>query len=412
MEKFVETVKKIFGKKIEIILEEHEEYKIKIANKEFSLNKREFMEIENTVNNKKVDELILFDENTYEVLIDESGPFLRSEEYTLIDEENKIIYKIGKPSKEYIVFIIKKIEELEEKILKRSTLIPSHILERIVNECENIFDVFSVILRRYNVLQIKSDNTVVLNKFRELSSSLLFQFSYNLGISIYEVKHYEELFSNYRMALKRVSVDEIEPPKRKYILDLVYHYQMGLSINHPALQFISFYHIVEHFFNEVFNENIINEVKNEITGPQFSYKRNNDIKKLIKKIKDNLLLDVENNVSKSEINALELTLKKYIRIEKLVEKLNDLNIENCEYYNQNKVSFSDGDIIDFLNSDKNKIFKNIAKRIYKTRNAVIHSKADEKDKYIPFKHERILIKEIPLIKTIAEQIIIETSEII
>jgi hypothetical protein len=81
------------------------------------------------------------------------------------------------------------------------------------------------------------------------------------------------------------------------------------------------------------------------------------------------------------------------------------------YYASNKVEFSGGDTIRF-NGDQSEVIKALARRIYKTRNALVHSKDGPKGKYTPFTDDRWLIPEIPLMRFIAEQIIIATSELL
>jgi len=56
----------------------------------------------------------------------------------------------------------------------------------------------------------------------------------------------------------------------------------------------------------------------------------------------------------------------------------------------------------------------IANRIYKTRNALVHSKsndyiAKERGIYKPFKNNKELSKEIPLMRYISEAIIIKSA---
>jgi hypothetical protein len=38
------------------------------------------------------------------------------------------------------------------------------------------------------------------------------------------------------------------------VSDLLYHYQLAVGADNPLLECISYYHIAEHFFEEVFNE--------------------------------------------------------------------------------------------------------------------------------------------------------------
>lgn len=47
---------------------------------------------------------------------------------------------------------------------------------------------------------------------------------------------------------------------------------------------------------------------------------------------------------------------------------------------------------------------------YATRNAVVHSKYGERLRYEPFKHDKHLGKEIPLMRAVAEEIIISSAD--
>lgn len=56
----------------------------------------------------------------------------------------------------------------------------------------------------------------------------------------------------------------------------------------------------------------------------------------------------------------------------------------------------------------------MANRVYKTRNSLVHSKSNEvklneRGIYKPFKDSKALLKEIPLLKEISEEIIIKSA---
>lgn len=161
----------------------------------------------------------------------------------------------------------------------------------------------------------------------------------------------------------------------------------------------------------MFYEKIVTEIREELTSPRFSPRRDKDINKLVKFIKKKIRLDNEHELIKNESEALKFTLIKYVNVEKLLDGLNEMNSGIIDYYTNTNVSFSNGSKINFSLEDE-KIYKQISNRIYKTRNAVIHSKSDEKERYMPFKHEGQLLKEIPLLQIIAEEIIISTSEML
>lgn len=110
-------------------------------------------------------------------------------------------------------------------------------------------------------------------------------------------------------------------------------------------------------------------------------------------------------------NALRLCLLEYVKeLEDLENLINRIDSKAIEYYRNNVVVFADdGKSIDF-SSSLDEIYKNIGDRIYSTRNAIVHSKDGEKLRYTPFKHDKDLRKEIPLIRAVAELVIINSAK--
>ena len=90
-----------------------------------------------------------------------------------------------------------------------------------------------------------------------------------------------------------------------------------------------------------------------------------------------------------------------------------IETETFTYFRE-EISFSNGDAIDLDNYTSDKLPKKIAARIYKTRNALVHHKSNtarlkERGIYHPFKDEAELSNEIPLMRFVAEAIIIKTA---
>lgn len=196
--------------------------------------------------------------------------------------------------------------------------------------------------------------------------------------------------------------NDFEAPKRKYNSNLIDYYNLAISSEDPFISFISYYHIIEYYFDEVYREQQINTLRNSITSPRFSYKDDKQLFNIIEKIiKDNRL--VRENGSGNEQQSLNYILNKYINdLDDFKQRLNN---EELNFYQNNNVIFSTGDVI-IWDKDKDKILKAISNRIYKTRNALIHSKSSKKDvTYHPYLHKTELEKEISLIKTVAEYII-------
>ncbi|WP_200897123.1 hypothetical protein [Halomonas sp. KO116] len=113
----------------------------------------------------------------------------------------------------------------------------------------------------------------------------------------------------------------------------------------------------------------------------------------------------------SEQEGLRLSLIKFVDLDELVDKIKDYDESLLEYYRTNSVSFSGGITVNFESDEKELCFKHLAGRIYKTRNAIVHRKESEKTKYTPFRDDQKLVKEVPLIRFVAEQIIFSTSQL-
>lgn len=112
-----------------------------------------------------------------------------------------------------------------------------------------------------------------------------------------------------------------------------------------------------------------------------------------------------------EKTGLLLCLKKYIPdLEQLKSSITAIDPNSLNHYQTSDVSFaSDGKKINF-NDSSDAIYATIRNSVYSIRNSVVHSKESERLKYEPFRHDKELTKEIPLIRAIAEEIIINSAK--
>ncbi|WP_456452068.1 hypothetical protein [Thermococcus sp.] len=414
-------------------------------------SKKQLIELLNELNNtpktsENLAEAILYTGKLYEVPVKIAGKHfmttrLLSRIPQLNDPTNNIKYNIGLLSDLYLLFILLKLKEkklfeyVSHEIRRRirrelhwafktelynENEINEDDIEKRIKDIESK-DIITLLKDNFPLpfrytLKIETDESQhSVEHFEEIGDALLFNLAYNLDIAIIKVTSFEELYRVQRFRrLRRSRTDELEPPRRKYIPDLVYHYQMAISADSPILQFLSFYHILEHFFQRVYIDDLLKMIQDEITSPYFSYKRRKDLQRLYSKIKKRIEYEHKNQC---EREALILTLKKFVDIEELKSLLEEYDPSLIEYYQNHKVEFSNGSKIDWT-KEKDKIIELIAQRIYDTRNAIVHSKDMYKSskgdikklpKYIPFKHDKDLQKEIPLIRFIAEQIIIKSS---
>lgn len=265
------------------------------------------------------------------------------------------------------------------------------------------------VIPRFKTLQIRSKEEKPLKDFEINSSSFLFTLGYNSNISFYPTSITEDFTRTVRISrIRRSRLEDIEPPKRKYNQDLILYYQKGISAESEDLQFLSFYHIFEHFFERIYNEDLLSAIQDKITSPAFSYKRTKDLNTLVKVIQNKLQYKNE-EFKINEPEALRLVLDKFIvDFEDVKNELNVYDDSLIDYYKTSEVSFSKGNKVNFDN-ERTSILKNLRERIYKTRNAIVHSKDNDKTKYLPFKHDKELSREIILMRIIAERVVIGSS---
>ena len=362
------------------------------------------------MDNMNKDKVALYDETTYEIALDRRLDFMRfidrSELGVIEDCENQIKYTITNASQEYSLWFLSSLEIREIKFLFNR----SSMMLRVENQENNqlsLLDFLCQNLRTLITLQIHSISTRTKNQFEQLFDSFRFQMTNYANNVIMPIDNFKYLVPLHFGRRSPNSINDFTAPKRIYNEELTNQYYMGISSKLPFVEFISYYHVMEYFFEKVYNDDLIKNLQDRISSPRFSVKREKDIKEVVKYV-NKKVRDKNEHYDINEQEALELVLKKYIDI---VELLNMLTSPLIDYYKSTEVPFSKGDIIDFNDNLNPILFRKMAARIYKTRNSIIHSKPGDKAVYSPFKDDKSLEKEIPLLRYIAEEIIIKNSKI-
>jgi hypothetical protein len=385
-------------------------------NHNFKLAKAKLSEeIQKLAEYEEVSETVISTKKTYEILVREEGPFFRMrprENDTVVeleDSENKLHYRLIRPSNTFALYLLLKAAKVgEPRALSRP--FPSHRVFEMAEEEELcVLDIMKRFLAGRLTLKIDSETTRSTAEFEKYSSAFLFNISYNTDSALVQQRDFDELLRSGRITrTRRYNMDELDPPRRFYIPDLIHHYQLAVGTENPMLEYISYYHISEHFFENVFNEELIEKVRTKITHPDFSYKRKKDISSLIKDIGKSIKMRDE-SMTFNELEGLRLTLKKFINLDELIEKIEAYDPSLIEYYKSTPVPFSNAPVVDLKLEDADVVIKHLGSRIYQTRNAIVHSKESEKSKYTPFRDDSKLVKEVPLLRFISEQIIFSTS---
>lgn len=361
------------------------------------------------------DETALYSDSGYEIIVREesSGPMrrIRDDKIEVKNEENGLVYELSPASDEYLIWLLNEIRlNLSPRDFRLGFYYSPRIDRFLEEESEaTLIDFIRLTSFRFLTLKITSDKKQSPSQFSKLTHAFLFHIGYNLDVALVPQRLLEEIARRGRITrMRRSRADEIDPPRRIYNEDLVQHYLLAVSTDNPVIEYLSYYHILEHFYEAVFNDDLLETIKSKITDPGFSYKRKKDIGLLINTIKRSLQIRSE-TITFSESEALRLCLSKYVQLPELISKLSEYDESLLDYYKTTKVEFSGGNEVDIEDNDEEGVLKLLTKRIYATRNALVHSKDGDKSKYTPFKDDRILVKEVPLMRFVAEMVVLTES---
>lgn len=354
----------------------------------------------------------LYNDTTYEIALDRRVDIIRYFDRNDIgdieDCENHIKYTIGVASLEYIFWVLLTLDGRDVRRL-RDIALPRAYIEAKYRSTENVkgslFEFLRELFQSVMTIKIVCTESKSQEQFEQIFDAFRFQATNHYNDVIMPINDFKELCIGRVGRRRGSSPDEFTAPKRIYIKELTNQYYMGLSSELPFVEFICYYHVMEYFFEKVYNDDMIKSLQDKISSPRFSIKREKDIQDVIKFVTKKVH-DKNERYDINELEALELVLKKYIDIADVQDALHSLTID---YYRTSEVPFSKGDMVDFNDITNPKLYKKMAARIYKTRNSIIHSKSGEKAVYSPFTDDEALAKEIPLLRYIAEEIIIKTS---
>ena len=341
----------------------------------------------------------------------------RARTVTSDDSINGISYEVGYPTAEYSLYLLMLIKDAMNQQQGRNSRIPPMRLrrpfERYFGEGENTLE--TILPKMIGEFSLKivntSGNYKSLNILRKMKTSFEFEFMYKTGNSLVEFLDILDMFPMDNGIRSRTSETQIDtPPLRKYTEDVVDYYKQALASNDPYIKYISFYHVMEYFYDEVFKRKMVTDLKNKITHPDFSYKDEDKIYEIAMFVKNRLRMNDETGQG-NELESLKYVLNEYVSVDDLKARINIIDSNALNYYQNNKVAFCNASVIGW--SDSQGVFTQLAKRIYFTRNSLVHSKSGKnKERYRPYQDEKQLQLEIPLVKAVAEAIIINSSEII
>ncbi len=383
----------------------------------FVIKNEELRSLYDFVTNSEKEELALYSSNQYEIIVNIDRLICRGDELIRLEDSiHNINYEFGSITIEYGIYLLillcdtntndAKTGRIPFKLQRFRRLHSSRYYE---NETFDWKDILLQVIGEYS-LKIKSSNDVKLSIWNTLKTAFEFDFMYKSGISLVNYIDISDVFRLNSDLRNRLDLSDIDSaPLRQYSNDVVDYYRLALSSNDAYIKYISFYHVIEYFFDEIFKNRLIDDLRDKITRPDFSYLKNDKLYEIALFVKNRMKMDNDNGQG-NEIESLKFVLSEYISVEELINRLNDINEKSKQYYQENKVTFCNAPAIAW--NDTQGVITHLAKRIYITRNSLVHSKSGKnKERYRPYKDEMTLKKEIPLVQAISELIIINSSKI-
>lgn len=389
-----------------------ESLEFSIFGQDIKYTREEFNLIRELAENSDYDNFTIKCKTSYEAVLYEPRQNISSfSEIEKIDFlqtlDNTLSYEVSEVSDLMLYHILKNMDSSKYILTYHINIFNSYILRS---------GRFFTILKKFMCLpcsiKLRHKNEVSEDKLINIINSFLFDISVNYNSVFRLASDEEEVLGKGAMYHRSNKTTPIKSASNKiYKSALIDQYCLAMTNEDPMMQFIAYYHVLEYFFKTIIKERTRKSI-DEVEGLEMPSEENAELKReIIKKLSCNF----KNLINVREADSLLLTLENYISIDELKARLEFISASSIDYYKSNKVSFSNGSKVDLLNGTDELIFKNLRDRIYKTRNSIVHNKANEDNEdenfiYNPFENEEELRKEIPLMRAIAEQIIIKTAE--
>lgn len=324
--------------------------------------------------------------------------FFDRDQYTV--SEHNYEFTVSKASSQYIIALMCFSSLYSGISLDLPPLHRAMMRENAFKTLEEFSDLFRTLTAK-----IVAPLECSLTEFKRMLQSYLFNISYNNNM-VFTVADLTENRQPLRRSVRREG--QLFPYKL-YNPELVKYYYQGASTDIPFTQYLAFYHVAEFFFQTIAEQAAFQEIESFITRPSFSPYKKEDIRQFYNRIKKKMRDQREDGVW-DEKTGLLLCFKKHIPdINALKNAIHSIDPSAIDYYKNNDAPFTnEGKAINF-DDISDTLYTIIRNRIYSVRNAIVHSKEGEKLRYEPFKHDKDLSKEIPLIRAVAEEIIINSA---
>ena len=210
---------------------------------------------------------------------------------------------------------------------------------------------------------------------------------------------------------QRSNVTKIKMPnlEHKYNVEALSLYWNARSLQGmPLGQYLAFYQTIEFYYTIYANYDAQFRIRNLLKDPSFDVSNEKDISKILNVVKYNK----SSNTFGNELEQLKATLNHCIDAQDIQEFFDTEAFDENIFTNKNSKKLADSPInIQFNNTAS--LFSEVAKRIYKIRCRIVHTKGveDNVETLHPLSDEvRYITADLKLIEFLAKKILIVTSQ--
>ncbi|MFH8992000.1 hypothetical protein [Streptomyces sp. NPDC017940] len=190
--------------------------------------------------------------------------------------DNPISYEVGPPSKEVVAYLLCLIGENPALRATRKwgmiRMRIRRIAESFVRDSDGPLSLLDLVGEIFYAVTLRIESREGGLDYENLANSFLFHAAYNMDLAARIGT--DPLFVTSKIQrVRRVTGAAFDPPRQTYSSDLIQHYLMGVAAEIPLLEYLSYYHVAEHYFEKVFNDDLVEQVRKGITDPSFSARR-------------------------------------------------------------------------------------------------------------------------------------------
>lgn len=251
----------------------------------------------------------LLGESSYEIAFHGFRPY-KKETVEIVGDSHTV--SMGAASIDYSTYLLIKVAIEECRNDERYRLPPRSLpneqddsSSRIVSSVDEWKGILAK-LTRVESLTITSNKPNNIRHFQELTSAVLFHYAHNNDspIALYsDVVDAAGFWSRRTNGYTRRGNGILEIPRRQYDQEAVRYYLEGSGSRSAYFKYLSYYHVLEFYFDAVFKDMIVEILREEMTKPGV-FQNETKVYKVAKSIKEKF----HNNRDRGEGNELE-TLK-------------------------------------------------------------------------------------------------------